>query len=336
MQGGYIYEHQGGPISDPEEEGKDFVVYDKNSIDDKYNVSYDIYRQTEDTGYLYHPDPPEYPWDNFPCVAYWNCVGNRIHLNTGFFGIENLPPLNGSDPSNSSIESQLKQYITNYLENNINLSIFEEQGFDITDGEINVSVIIGDNDIIAFLEYPLVINKTITNKITKVNYFYTNPQVRLKKVYKLVEKIIKNDIVDPTFDIGKPDNDEGSIRIKKEEDVYEHDDVVVIKDEKSMLYAEPYTFQFARENRNPALHLIYMYPLVKDCEFGRITKGDIIPTKAYDPDEDNLTFTYDPELPYLVADLGLNTVLHIKVTVNDEILTDWQEFDISVTCSVLQ
>jgi len=323
MQGGRIYESQGGLTPD----NIRYILY--NGGNGEHNVSYAIFRQTEDTSYYYFHAPPKYPSEFFPCVKYWNCVGNRVHLSMGSFGTENLPPLNGSDPSNFSIESQLKQYITKYLENNINLSIFEEQGFDITDGERNVSVIIGENDVIVFLEYPLVINKTITNKITKVNYFYTNPQIRLKKVYKLVEKIIKNDIVDPTFDIDKPDNDEDDIWIKKEEDVYVHDDVVVIRDNKSMLYAEPYTFQFARENRNPALHFIYLPILFKGNVQDHITVGDINP-KAYDPDEDGFTFTYNPNLPYSVANLGQDNRFYLNVTVNDGVLEDWQNLEILV------
>ncbi|MBU4493481.1 MAG: hypothetical protein KKA61_03870 [Nanoarchaeota archaeon] len=328
MQGGYIYESQGGPIPDPIDEGKDFI-YDYND----YAVSYGIYRQTQESSYYYFPDPPRYPWDNFPCIFYEDCVGARIMLDLGSFGTKNLPPLNGSNPSNPSIESQLTLYITNYLKENIDLTIFDEQGFDITYEEMNVSIIIGEDDVIAFLEYPLIINKTLTNKITKVSYFYTNPQIRLKKVYKFVEKIIKNDIVDITFDIDNPNNDEDDIWIEKVEDAYKQDDLVVdlivIRDNRSMLYAEPYTFQFARENRNPALHLIYLPILPKGNVQDYITKEDINP-KAYDADEDVLTFTYDPNLPYPVANLGPDSRFYLRVTVDDGVLEDWQDLVILV------
>ena len=332
MQGGYIYESQGGPIPDPTEEGKDFI-YSYN----EYNVSYGIYRQTEETSYFYHPDPWLYPWENFPCIFYEDCVGARIMLDLGSFGDNNLPPLNGSDPFNPSIELQLLNYTTNYLERNIDLTIFDEQGFDVTPREMNVSIIIGEDDVIAFLEYPLIINKTLTNKITKVSYFYTNPQIRLKKAYKFVEDIIKNDIVNITFDIDNPNNDEDDISIEKVEDAYKQDDLVVdliiIRDNKSMLYAEPYTFQFARENRNPALHLIYLPTLFKGNVQDYITEEDIHPDihpKAYDADEDGLTFTYEPNLPYPVANLGPDSRFYLKVTVSDGVLEDWQDLVILV------
>jgi len=82
-----------------------------------------------------------------------------------------------------------------------------------------------------------------------------------------------------------------------------------------------------------ALHFIYdKEPIFKDCTFGIITEENINPRKAYDPDEDILHITYDPELPYSVTDLPLNKHFYVKVTVDDGILTDWQDLDIIVIC----
>jgi len=99
-----------------------------------------------------------------------------------------------------------------------------------------------------------------------------------------------------------------------------------------MLYAEPYTFQFARENRNPALHFILTKPLFKDCTLGVIKESDINPRKGYDPDEDIINITYNPELPYPIPDLPPDNRLDINVTVDDGILKDWQSFEIPVIC----
>ena len=326
-QGGYIYQSQGGPIPNPTEEGIDFISYYE------HKVSYGIYRQTEDRSYFYFFDPWKYPWENFPCIEpYVACEGDRIQLDLGSFGDYNLPPLNGSDPSNHSIESQLINYTTNYLQENIDLKLFSEQGFDITEGKMNVSVVIGEDDVIIFLEYPLIITKESTGMKANVTYFLTNPQIRLKKVYMFVEDILNKDIVRILFNISDPNNNGDDMTIEKVESAYERDDIIITRDDKSMLYAKPYTFQFARENRNPALHFIYdKEPLVKDCTFGIITEEDINP-KAYDPDEDKLYITYDPGLPYLVADLPLNKHFYVRVTVDDEILTDWQDLEILVTC----
>ena len=297
MQGGYIYESQGVPhIQDPTGEGSDFI-YDNN-----YKVSYDIYKQDSDLFYFYFHEPWPYPWKKFPNVG-----GEYFPAGFNIFGINNLPPLNGPDPI--SIESQLTEFITNYLRDKINLIIFDEQGFEIDAdvNKINVSVIIGENDVIVFLEYPLGINKTITNTITNVSYFYTNPQIRLKKVYNFVYDIISKDTVDILFNITNinniPSYIEG-INIKKNESAYCLnsccDDLIIIKDNKSMLYAKPYTFQFARENRYPALHYLDI-PMLQFEGYSNavITEDDINP-KADDPDEDVIDFTYEPDLPYHV------------------------------------
>jgi len=300
MQGGYIYQSQGGPISDPEEEGKDFVLYDKNNIYDKHNVSYGIYKYKEIISNYFIPVPRYYPWALYPYLSK-KTLGKK-EVFAGFFGTNNLPSLNGSLPS---IQAQLEYFITNYLEKNIDFSIFDTQGFEINDGEINVSVIIGENDVIAFLEYPLGIKKKVTNTITNVTYFYTNPQIRLKKVYNFTDFIINKDITHILFDINDSKNNRGGIGVNKTEDAYNYDDIITVYDNKSLLYTEPYEFRFARENRYPALRYnLFIKMTFRDiyAVMGAILKeSDIDPIPiADDPDEDVIVFTYDPPLPYTV------------------------------------
>jgi len=332
-QGGYIYASQGVPsIPDPVEEGKDFIVYDKNNVNDKHKVSYDIHKLNIDKYNYYFYKPRYYPWyyypyHNFPKSGEKGSFG-------GFFGESNLPPLNGSG---QSIQSQLTEFITSYLQDNINLTIFENQGFEINDGEINVSVIIGENDVTAFLEYPLGIRKKSDNRITNVSYFYTNPQIRLKKLYNFTDFIINKDITDILFDINNPANDKDYISIEKIENAYNYDDIIIISDNKSMLYAEPYEFRFARENRYPALRYI---SIPKITFFGtqaimnaKITEDRINP-KADDPDEDEIVFTYEPDLPYPVTqsdfDRGYVSLIVYAEEKNHADYKDWQELKIDV------
>ncbi len=327
MQGGYIYQSQGGPISNPVEEGSDFIYYKD------HKVSYNIYKKNNNLFNYYFYEPRYYPWyyypyHNFPKSGEKGSFG-------GFFGTSNLPPLNGSDVI--SIQSQLKEFITNYLQDNIDLTIFEKQGFEINDGEINVSVIIGENDVIAFLEYPLGIKKKVTNTITNVSYFYTNPQIRLKKVYNFTDFIINKDITDILFNINSSENNKDDINIEKIENAYNYDDIIIIRDNKSMLYAEPYTFRFARENRYPALRYLAIPKItffgaqaVKDA---KITESRINP-KADDPDEDEIVFSYSPNLPYHVTqsdfDRGyVDLIVYAKEKDNED-YKDWQELKIDV------
>ena len=330
MQGGYIYASQGVlSIPDPAEEGRDFIYYQG------HNVSYDIHKLGIDKHNSYFYKPRYYPWYYYPYRNLLNLKSGECSFG-GFFGTTNLPPLNGSG---NSIQSQLTEFITSYLQDNINLTIFEEQGFEISHGEINVSVIIGENDVTAFLEYPLGIRKKSENIITNVSYFYTNPKVRLKKVYNFTDFIINKDITDILFDINNPNNDKDGISIGKIENAYDYDDIIIISDNKSVLYAEPYTFQFARENRYPALRYIAIPKItffgIQAIMNAKITKDRINP-KADDPDEDGIIFSYSPNLPYPVTQSDFDRgyvilTVHAKEKDNpDPDYRDWQELKIDV------
>ena len=327
-QGGYIYENQGGPILDPEEEGEDFVFYDE------HNVSYGIYKHKEIISNYFIPIPRYYPWALYPYRSK-KTLGKK-EVFAGFFGTSYLPPLNGPLPS---IQGQLEYFITNYLEKNIDFSIFDKQGFEINDGKINVSVIIGENDVIAFLEYPLGIKKKITNTITNVTYFYTNPQIRLKKVYNFTDFIINKDITHILFDINDSKNNRDGIGVNKIENAYNNDDIITVYDNKSLLYTEPYEFRFARENRYPALR----YNLVIKKTFhgtqailGAVLKESDINPKADDPDEDEIIFTYYPPLPYTVLQSDFDKehiTLIIYADEKDNPNPDhreWQKLNISI------
>ena len=314
MQGGCIYEGQGGLTRDDTKS----ILYNKN------NVSYGLYKQKIEYISFYQPNPPNYPWHKFPYT---------LDINSGYFGVYNLPPLTGSGPS---IQLQLEYFIINYMQENIDLMIiFNEWGFDIDAdiNKINVSVIIGENDVTAFLTYPLEITKRSTSETTSISYFYTNPQIRLRKVYNLAHDLMKKDIVGILFDVDSPDNDKDNINIEKIEDAYEHDDIIIIRDNKSMLYAEPYTFQFARENRYPALHYInHVSPFLFSLPppFPTITEGEIhsrVNPKAYDPDEDKFFFSYSPS-PYQLKQSDFDNG-YISLTVyvkekDNEAYQDWQ------------
>jgi len=290
MQGGYLNQSQGGSI----------ILDNTNSIldNENYTVYYGITRQKSQYSFLYWPNPPNYPWKNFPYYTS-NYQNPYFYSSFNIFGVNNLTPLNGSNQD--SIESQLKEYITKYLEDNINLTIFEEQGFDIDEdiNNINVSVLIGENDVTVFLEYPLGIKKRTSNIITNISYFYTNPQIKLRKIYNLAENMITKDIMDISFDITEIsilDNYLPDADVEKTE--YGPNDIIIIRDNSSMLYAEPYTFQFARENRRPALR--YIPPTAIPI--------NILNLKADDPDEDILIYDPSPTKP----------------SVNDGYLEDWQ------------
>lgn len=329
MQGGCIYEIQGGLTFD----NTRYILY--NDGNDEHNVSYGINKQETEYLSFYQPYPPEYPWDSSSPATKFPYIAGALNINHGKFGVYNLPPLDSSVPS---IQLQLESFITRYLQKNMNLiSLFDEQGFDITPGEMNVSVVIGENDVTAFLTYPLEITKESTDEVTNISYFYTNHQIRLRTVYNLAHDIIKEDIVKILFDISDTSNNRDSMTIKKMESDSGHDDIIIIRDNKSMLYAKPYTFQFARENRYPALHYIKDVSPFLLPPFHAITTEEMhskISPKAYDPDEDDLGFSYS-HCPYQLEQSDYDNE-YISLTVyvkekNNEGYNDWQDITIAIS-----
>ncbi|MDD5087078.1 MAG: hypothetical protein PHV16_04985, partial [Candidatus Nanoarchaeia archaeon] len=165
-QGGYIYESQGGIIPDPSK----FITYDTSTptYEDKHKVSYCIETQNERIINYYFPDPPYYPWAFYPYPNDVN-IGRKEVFSGVSFGKSNLPYLEGPIPS---IQAQMEYYILDYLEKNIDFSMFNEQGFDINEGAMNVSFKITNNDVFSILEYPLEIKKKSIGMTTNITYFY--------------------------------------------------------------------------------------------------------------------------------------------------------------------
>lgn len=300
MQGGYIYDFQGGLIPFGSlEQGEDFVPFAG------YNVSYGLKKEKNNYHNYYFADPPLYPWFYYPYPSHPR--DSRTKFFGGFFGFENLPSLdNETDPM--SIKMQLEAYITNYLEENIDLSVFEDQGFEIKQGEMRVSVDISKRDVTAFLEFPIEIIMRHTGESTDVNLFYTTEQVRLRSMHRFALDIIKKDTTDILNDILNYEEilrknfltDDVSVEVIG--NAYVYDDMIVIEDTLSKLYTNPYIFQFARQNRPPALWFIDRPAIffigaeavrgaeIKESHFDGYLFAD-------DPDGDDVTFYFEPELP---------------------------------------
>ncbi|MDD5087060.1 MAG: hypothetical protein PHV16_04885 [Candidatus Nanoarchaeia archaeon] len=310
MQGGYINLSDGGQI----------ILNDENSIpyEDNYGNIYRVYyaitKQDSNNFNFYFHNPWKYPWEKFPYV--YSGGSKEINYKAEFFNIfgkNNLPPLEG--PEDNSIEYQLKGYITKYLNENINLTVFKDMGFEIKEGKKNVSVLIEENNVVVVLEYPLSIEKKAEKILTNITYFYTVSDVRLKKIYSIVDDSIHEDIFDISFDITNIDildnYIENCFNIERIRIERGHDDIIIINDSESILYGEPYKFQFARENRFPALHYI-----PDDITIMDISKINL---KANDPDEDELSFSYSGSIVY----------------VSDGELEDYQDLGITITGTIL-
>ena len=310
-QGGYIYKSQNGMLIDyrDTDEGLFFVKYNN------YNVAYDILPPKFEV-LAYSSQAPIYPWITFP----YKTASSNEEIFEGYFGISNLPPLNYSEGPNS-VQTQIETYIDNNMAACLDFTIFEEQGFEITINSTNTSIIIGRNDVTIKSKIPITIENPTTNQFTKLDDFSINLDLRLRDIYFFVKDLIDKDIKDIKFDIKELKSDK-ELSIKLIENVFSNDDLIIITDKKSLIEGKTYQYIFPRKNRAPALHYIKKTTL----EFPQgyeIKLKDILQDtelKADDPDEDNLTFSVEPQLPYVLNVPQKN----FKIEVGDSEFSDYQ------------
>ena len=311
-QGGYIYSSQGGTLIDYAEtdEGLFFVKY--NNLNVVYNIMPPKFAAPP-----YSSDIPDYPWTTFP---YKTPIQDE-EIFEGFFGINNIPPLNYSDGPNS-IQAQIETFIDNNIDSCANFDIFRKQGLDIVMKPAETSVIIGSNYVSVKSKIPMTITNSATNEYAEFEYFSTNVNIRLGDVYFLIKELIENDVKNIKFDIGNINNSKDFINVKLIENIFFNDDLIIITDEKSLISGNPYEYIFARRNRAPALYYIKKTILEFPQGF-EIKQEDLLQgtkLKAEDPDEDNYTFTIKPEVPKVLGVPQIN----FKIEVSDGKLSDHQ------------
>jgi hypothetical protein len=225
-----------------------------------------------------------YPWINFSIKP-----GLRKCGSLGCFGYNMMPQLE----KNYSMYNQLRHYIKNTIKNCTNFSIFK--GFKIeTSDNLDVNVTTSDQTVIAVLSYPINITDPTTKKSTRLDRFYYDTKIRLKRLHNLSYEMINKDKDNENFNITTdsgsiPTFDSGHMKISILKHSYpdliiqnDRDNIVRISDNFS---SPTFTFQFARKNRHPILdnitspkHITYNAEL-SDANFSNINK--------LDPDEEN-------------------------------------------------
>lgn len=309
-QGGYLFNSQGGPLVDflNSDEGLFFVNYDG------YKVAYGITPLNRQTGQFFSKSP-SYPWVTFP-------EKESTDFFEGLFGQSNLPPINRTFGTNS-VKSQLEFFIKKNMEKCVDWTIFEDQGYEIEEQEMNIDLTIAKEDFTARLDYPISIIHSSKEESTSLNEFVVKTDIRLQHVYNLVKNLIEQDIHNIKFDI-ETENLGNDVSIEVVRDVFEKDDIIIVKDMKSLIHEHPFEFVFSRRNRIPALHYITPLQVILDNRH-EILDTDLIPgglaaLKATDPDEDVVSFSIDPAVP---KTLNLPDI-EFKILVSDGELQDYQ------------
>jgi len=262
-------------------------------------------------------------------------------------GAENSCKVFDLKASPSSIQTDLTKYIANKTRECVNFSYFIEKGYNITYGGIKSDVLIGENDIVFAINYSLNVSLYGSTPITRYDIFNSKQDVKLKKIYELAHHMAIEDAKNIFFNMTNIndlivflDNScSGFIGGKRLKDklpcfdetiftnvsifrnvcsdciVGSYSDVIRIEDNTSLINGHPYVFQFAVQNRIPALDLIdesvdsnFDYWSYMNDNFGKTpiqaygigdpdyniqaNRGDTLEIypRAIDPDEDNVTY----------------------------------------------
>ena len=291
---------QGGMIEAPQE----YAEFEG------YKVGYGI-RKQEPTPEL--PGPPEYPCINKPGTPSYQCGAQNHIMNPKKpypFGKRALPYLCDPEGPNAaylkifpfpcpigtygrgSLQEQLNLFVETQLPRCVNLTpIAQVTGLNITSAEPNVSVVWGEEDVVAKAAYPLNISLEGYGSMRFFDFQVTLP-VRMKKIFGLADYIAKNEIYDIEF-VSQSDFTDYRYFMKQilpfmKVSEYcplcaegEHSSIIEINDSVSVIEGKPFVFRFAIENRIPALDPI---------QYVDVTEGDtiLIEPIAYDADNNDI------------------------------------------------
>jgi hypothetical protein len=305
-QGGLIYENQGGIVISPLQlvQGVDYIILNKGGTET--NISYGL-KTINVPSFSCEDSTPStlitcknqettthnlYPWENFPTA-----LSGQECTDAGCFGRNTLSPLTGT----SSMYDQIKVYIENKIEKCTDFSIFTPQGFNISkNGTVKVEVKTNDKTVVSTLIYPLSITDPTSKKQTKIEEFYYDTNIRLKTLHTIAEEITILDKNYGDFEINNPTH-HGPITGLYNNIIIDiltfdplnnlifpiQDNIVRITDNSNI--NRPFIFQFARQNRPPALEEMSSHQTrpIGDT----ITNADFS-IISHDPDESTTTTTY--------------------------------------------
>jgi len=102
----------------------------------------------------------------------------------------NIPPI-------ERIEGELENYIHNYLSNCLDFKDFEEQGFEIREGDLLVYVNINEKEIRTKLDYPLTISKGKSTK--RLREFEIEIDSDLERLLEVSEEVVNSYSEKPGF-----------------------------------------------------------------------------------------------------------------------------------------
>lgn len=336
----------------------DFTPYKLNTdyiqTKDGTNVKYGI---TKPQGTLYQvftSTVPDYPWTTYPenvtdptnPVNTYDVSGAPLNL-----GTDVLPTINRGS---KTIYDEIKATITTRVKGQCtNFNTFEREGYTITydASKITTNITIAERELFVTITLALNLKKGDTaGEITKP--FTISIPVKLEQLYNTANALIHNDITNMTFNTALV-NTINTMDILLQKDITSTgDDIIILSSPQMKIQGRPYRFQFARQNRAPALH--YAHPEnIRNKQFCQnlsitqpnnnhlIIRGgngyfNDITLNADDPDENTITFDAtinNKPLTNFQRTSGDNFLVgnyNLTITASDGHLTDWQNIPFTV------
>lgn len=308
-QGGFLFESQGGPEPDPSalNEGILFVNYQNHKVFIPITPLTNFPAGTPYTG-----SSPMYPAQYFP---FMDALHTPPAVTSGPFGMLNLRPL---DAGQGSWEYQLEQYVNNNLLACINPAslplTFPGMAFD--SGVPSSTVTIASEKLTLDVIYHVKV--TSQGKETSIEQFTENINIPLGKLYTVVVDRLTEEVQNFAYNIDDPLHDGNGFKINVYYGVSGGADVIEFEDSNDFIAGQKVVFWVARLNRVPALG--HIKPVTLSPGVAAVTAADINPV-GYDLDEDLLSFSYVPSLPYALTSSSLT----LRVTVSDGQYEDYQD-----------
>ncbi|MEA3514931.1 MAG: hypothetical protein U9R34_05620 [Nanoarchaeota archaeon] len=350
--GGTLFDVDGGliPLS-LEVQGEDYQYIEAEQA----NIAYTIKKSLkEDTGF-YKIYMPEYPFHSFPSMSI-----NHPHILQGFYGYVKFPSLESlSDPANPiTIKEQLK----NYIENNIKICTRGFENFanlEVSEGDITANITFHDKSTVVDINYPLDIRKKATNDVTRIEDFIVRIPLRMHNLHVFARMILDAEcLMIDNSPFGKQYGSARIAGIMRDIGPSGFDDIIMIEDSSYLIDGSPFRLNLLIANRPPALHYIDSLELpnlkVGDSIIGNDEDLLIVQSGSnviynfsdkiknwlepygkhriyYEPDGDNVSIEYVPQLPYLIIDedqwVGTK---EITIKISDGEYTDWQTITFNI------
>lgn len=242
VQGGYIYESQGGTQIEPEN-----VVSNTQrnflGIEEDYSLSPWIFSEANGDSFS-TSNPPKLCSSDGP---------NRIGVSG--LSINSCKLLTVFAPEPYNIQDSFSSYISNSLPDCLNIEEYATRnGNKIVPGTPKTEIVLDENSFLVRVSYPFEISiKGKENSFIMNNYSY-EVENRLQTMYNILYLAANQEARDIDFNLEEEILESSFFRdgfvIQYEKDYFDGAHLVWLKDEKSLLNGRPYEFMFAIEDRD--------------------------------------------------------------------------------------